>query len=142
MAGVYRQRHPERSVFYRVLFHYFESFLLEYESRFEREYGYFRPIIQEVVDRYLDCGNPMCGFARIRCPDSGEERLLMFSCKTHGFCPSCGAQMRIIAFIEDPKAIDKIIRHLKLSFQAERPPPSQLIQQELLVRTEQWSEYF
>ena len=57
-AGVYRQRHPERSVFYRVLFHYFESFLLGYEPRFEREYGYFRPIIQEVVDRYLDCGNP------------------------------------------------------------------------------------
>jgi len=66
MAGVYRQRHPGRSIFYRVLFHYFESLLLEYESRFEREYGYFRPIIQEVVDRYLDCGNPMCGFARIR----------------------------------------------------------------------------
>jgi len=94
MAGVYRQRHPERSVFYRVLFHYFESFLLEYESRFEREYGYFRPIIQEVVDRYLDCGNPMCGFARIRCPDCGEERLLMFSCKTRGFCPSCHAKRR------------------------------------------------
>ena len=47
-------------------------------------------------------------------------------------CPSCGGQMRVIAFIEDPKAIDKIMRHLKLSFQAERPPPSQLIQQELL----------
>ncbi len=57
-------------------------------------------------------------------------------------CPRCGGQMRIIAFIEEPKAIDKIIRHLKLSFQAERPPPSQLIQQELLVATEQWSEYF
>ena len=57
-------------------------------------------------------------------------------------CPSCRGQMRIIAFIEDLKAIDKIIRHLKLSFQAERPPPSQLIQQELLVGTEQWSDYF
>jgi len=55
------------SFFYRVLFHYFEKFLLEYETRFEREYGYFRPVMQEVVERYLDCGNPMCGFARIRC---------------------------------------------------------------------------
>ena len=26
-------------------------------------------------------------------------------------CPSCGGQMKIISFIEDPKAIDKIIRH-------------------------------
>lgn len=56
-------------------------------DRFEREYGYFRPVIQEVVERYLDCGNSLCGFAQIRCPDCGEERLLCFSCKTRGFCP-------------------------------------------------------
>jgi hypothetical protein len=94
MAGIYRQRHPELTVFYRVLFHYFEEFLREYESRFMRDYGYFRPVIQDVVEKYLDCGNPMCGFARIRCPDCGEERLLMFSCKTRGFCPSCHAKRR------------------------------------------------
>jgi hypothetical protein len=94
MAGIYRQRHPEHTVFYRVFFHYFERFLREYEDRFEKEYGYFRPVIQDVVEKYLDCGNPMCGFARIRCPDCGEERLLMFSCKTRGFCPSCHAKRR------------------------------------------------
>ena len=69
MAGIYRQRHPERTVFYRVLFHYFDECVAEYENRFEREYGYFRPVIQEVVEKYLDCGNPKCGFARIRCRD-------------------------------------------------------------------------
>ena len=58
MPGVYRPRHPERTVLYRVLFHYFERFLAEYESRFEKEYGFLRPIIKEVVGRYLDCGNP------------------------------------------------------------------------------------
>jgi hypothetical protein len=42
-----------------------ELFLREYEDRFEKEYGYFRPVIQEVVEKYLDCGNPMSGFARI-----------------------------------------------------------------------------
>jgi hypothetical protein len=94
MAGVYRQRHPEHTVFYRVFFHYFEQFLQIYEDRFERTYGFFRPVIRDVVEKYLDCGNPMCGFARIRCPDCGEERLLMFSCKTRGFCPSCHAKRR------------------------------------------------
>ncbi|MFO7980195.1 MAG: transposase [Candidatus Aminicenantes bacterium] len=94
MSRVYRPRHPERTVLYSVLFHYFESFLLEYENRFGRHFGHLRPIIQEVVDKYLDCGNPKCGFARIRCPDCGTERLVMFSCKTRGFCPSCHARRR------------------------------------------------
>jgi len=89
VSGVYRPRHPERTALYRVIFHYFDRFLAEYESRFEKKYGFLRPIIKEVVERYLDCGNPRCGFARIRCPDCAEERLLMFSCRTRGFCPSC-----------------------------------------------------
>jgi ribosomal protein S27E len=79
-------------VFYQVLFHYFDRFLAEYEERFEKEYGFFRPIVKEVVEHYLDCGNPRCGFARIRCPDCGEECLLYFSCRTRGFCPSCPAK--------------------------------------------------
>ena len=94
MSRVYRPRHPERTVFYSVLFHYFELFLLEYENRFERHFGHLRPIIQEVIEKYLDCGNPKCGFARIRCPDCRAERLVMFSCKTRGFCPSCHAKRR------------------------------------------------
>ena len=94
MAGVYHQRHPERTVLYRVLFHYFERFLEQYEHRFEKEYGYLRPIVQEVVEKYLDCGNPKNGFARIKCKDCGTERLLMFSCKTRGFCPSCHSKRR------------------------------------------------
>ena len=63
-----------------------------FKNRFEGEFGYFRPIIKDVVERYLDCGNPRSGFARIRCPDCAEERLVMFSCRTRGFCPSCHAK--------------------------------------------------
>jgi len=75
-----------------VIFHHFERFLAEYERRFEREYGYFRSIVKEVVERYLDCGNRQCGFARIRCPDCDGERFLMFSCRPRGFCPACHAK--------------------------------------------------
>ena len=39
-----------------MLFHLFERFVAEYEERFEKEYGYFRPIIKEVVEKYFDCG--------------------------------------------------------------------------------------
>ena len=81
MVGVYRPRHPERTVLYRVLFHHFE-----------REFGFSRPIVKEVVERYLDCGNPRCGFACIRCPDCGEERLLMLFWRSRGYGPSCHAK--------------------------------------------------
>ena len=63
------------------------------------EGGYFRPIVKEVVERYLDCGNPKCGFARIRCPNCHAEHILTFSCRTRGFCPSCHAK-RIEEWVE------------------------------------------
>jgi hypothetical protein len=91
---------------YRVIFHHIDRFLKAYESSFEREYGYLRPIVQEVVDKYLDCGNPKCGFARIRCSDLGKEKLLMFSCKTRSFCPSCHAKRREKDVLGDVAIID------------------------------------
>jgi len=58
-------------------------------------------------------------------------------------CPSCGGQMRIISFIiEDPKIIDRIIVHLGLTFDAERPPPAQVVQQVLLMAAKKHEEYF
>jgi hypothetical protein len=57
-------------------------------------------------------------------------------------CPTCGGRMRIVSFIEKPKTIDRIIRHLKLTFEAERPPPPHHVQQELLMAAEEKSEYF
>ena len=57
-------------------------------------------------------------------------------------CPSCGGHMKIIAFIEDHKVIDRIIAHLKLTFEAERPPPPQVAQYELLMAAKEREEYF
>jgi hypothetical protein len=57
-------------------------------------------------------------------------------------CPRCGGQMRVIAFIEEPKVIDKIICHLRLTFEAERPPPPRIVQQKLLMAAEEKGEYF
>lgn len=38
-------------------------------------------------------------------------------------CPSCGGKMSIISFIDDHRVIDRIICHLELAFETERPPP-------------------
>jgi hypothetical protein len=51
-------------------------------------------------------------------------------------------QMKVIAFITDYPVVDRIIRHLKLSFQPERPPPPQFTQPELLMAAEEKDEYF
>jgi hypothetical protein len=40
----------------------------------------------------LDCGRFEGGFARLRCDACGTERLLAFSCRRRGLCPSCAAR--------------------------------------------------
>jgi len=44
------------------------------------------------LERSLDWSNPKYEFSRLRCPDCGEKRLVMFSCRSRGFCPSCHAK--------------------------------------------------
>ncbi len=46
---------------------------------------------QEFRD-FLTCGVLAHGFARLRCADCAVERLVPFSCKGRGFCPSCGGR--------------------------------------------------
>jgi hypothetical protein len=48
-------------------------------------------------------------------------------------CPKCGGLMKVIAFITDYQAIDRIIDHLELTFVAEKPPPACAFQDLLLV---------
>jgi hypothetical protein len=50
--------------------------------------------------------------------------------------------MRIIAFLTDYAAVDRIITHLKLTFVAERPPPPHLAYQKFLLAAETSGEYF
>ncbi len=56
-------------------------------------------------------------------------------------CPECGGTMKIIAFLTDYSVVDRIIGHLKLTFVAERPPPTHLAYQELLTAAESSAEY-
>ncbi len=49
------------------------------------------------------------------------------------YCPTCGGMMRIISFIRQPKVIHRIIRYLRLDFEAERPPQLHNDQKEIPV---------
>jgi len=43
-------------------------------------------------DEYLKCGRLEHGFLRVHCESYHDEKLVAFSCKKRGFCPSCGAR--------------------------------------------------
>jgi len=39
-------------------------------------------------------------------------------------CSKCGGRMKVVAFITEVAVVDRIVEHLKLTFVADRPPPS------------------
>ncbi|MCJ7564189.1 MAG: acid--CoA ligase [Candidatus Aminicenantes bacterium] len=50
--------------------------------------------------------------------------------------------MKVIAFITDYQAVDRIIEHLKLRFVAEKPPPSGVFEWVALMAAEAGAEFF
>jgi hypothetical protein len=52
----------------------------------------FPSFVKEEFDAFLECGILAHGFLRLRCADCAHEKLVAFSCKRRGFCPSCGAR--------------------------------------------------
>jgi hypothetical protein len=68
---------------------HFPTFKAVYAGRYQERYGYWRPIVNQVVEAFLRCGDLQQGFARVRCPDCGHELFVAFSCKQRSLCPSC-----------------------------------------------------
>ena len=93
---VYHPREPKKSPLWQILNRHYEDFEKSYDERFEKKYGFFRPVIGEVVRSYLKCGDLKEGFARVRCNDCGYEFLLQFSCKVRCCCPSCQAKRAVL----------------------------------------------
>ena len=44
--------------------------------------------LKDEFDAFLECGILPHGFLRLRCGDCGHDKLVAFSCKRRGFCPS------------------------------------------------------
>jgi hypothetical protein len=49
-------------------------------------------------------------------------------------CPKYRGTMKVIAFLTDFTVVDRIIEHLKLTFVAERPPPSHVFAEVVSLR--------
>ena len=48
--------------------------------------------VTEEFEAFLTCGILAHGFLRLRCNGCMEEKLVAFSCKRRGICPSCGTR--------------------------------------------------
>ena len=86
---LYQPRQPRRSPLWQCVHDHAAAFRQQYPRQHLARFGPLRPVVTEVIDKFLDCGDLHQGFARVRCPDCRLEYLLAFSCKTRGFCPSC-----------------------------------------------------
>jgi hypothetical protein len=97
--GVYRPRNAQASPLYRLVEDHFEQLERVWDERYDREHGFWRPVVRRVVEQFLDCGDLRCGFARLWCPTCRKDLLLPYSCRRRCFCPSCH-QKRALLFAE------------------------------------------
>jgi hypothetical protein len=73
-----------------VVREHLQTFLWELERHDEQRGA---PLfVKREFQRFARCGVLAHGFARFRCTGCGTERLVAFSCKGRGFCPSCGGR--------------------------------------------------
>ncbi len=84
----YQRHKPEQTLLYQIIEHHYPEFheLMEAQNRPLPKYA------QQEFDEYLRCGRLEYGFLRVKCENCHDEKLVAFSCKRRGICPSCGAR--------------------------------------------------
>jgi ribosomal protein S27E len=87
----YQRHKPEQTLLYQIIEHHYPEFqaLMEAQNRPLPIY------VQQEFDEYLKCSRLEYGFLRVKCEQCHDEKLVAFSCKKRGFCPSCGARVQV-----------------------------------------------
>ena len=84
----YQRHRPETTLLYQLVAQHYPAFR-------DRRAAEDRPLpryVEDEFDAYLKCGLLEHGFLRVKCDACQAEKLVAFSCKRRGFCPSCGAR--------------------------------------------------
>ncbi len=89
-ARDYRPRDAEHAVLHRMIDEHLDAFLET--ARRQADGAPMPDFVEREFRDFLTCGVLAHGFARLRCTDCALERLVPFSCKGRGFCPSCGGR--------------------------------------------------
>jgi hypothetical protein len=85
----YERRRPEETTLYRLVREHLETFLAEVDTEGAASLPQF---VKDEFDAFLEFGILAHGFLRLRCAGCGHEKLVAFSCKRRGICPSCEAR--------------------------------------------------
>jgi len=89
-SSFYEPRDPTHSIIYHLVRDHFETFRERVASL--RDGKGLPRFVEREFREFLRCGCLAAGFARIHCDECGHDRLVPFSCKGRGFCPSCGGR--------------------------------------------------
>jgi hypothetical protein len=87
-AQGYERRRPEETELHAVVREQLETFLTRAR---ERDHPVPR-FVELELRAFLACGILAHGFLRFHCDVCQLDRLVPFSCKRRGFCPSCGGR--------------------------------------------------
>jgi hypothetical protein len=90
-AFKYQRHQPEFSQLYQLVATHYPKF----KQQVDLQDAYLPKNIDHEFQSYLKCGLLEYGFFRLKCISCKQEKLLAFSCKGRGFCPSCGASRMI-----------------------------------------------
>ena len=84
----YARHQPEETQLYRLVEQHYPAFVAHLAGQGKALPAY----VEKEFEAYLKCGRLEHGFLRVHCETCHFERLVAFSCKKRGFCPSCGAR--------------------------------------------------
>ena len=111
----YERRRPEETILHCLVREHLETFLAHVQARTGTGLPEF---VKDEFEAFLECGILAHGFLRVRCADCAHEKLVAFSCKRRGFCPSCGARRMAesAAHLVDEVILRVPVRQWVLSF--------------------------
>jgi len=87
----YERHTPETTLLYQLVERHWPEFKAMLSAQGKQLPGY----VAREFDDYLKCGRLEHGFLRVRCDTCHHEKLVAFSCKRRGFCPSCCARRMV-----------------------------------------------
>jgi ribosomal protein S27E len=112
--ATYERHRPEQTLLYQLIEKHYPALVEQLEFQDKSPPAH----VHREFEAYLKCSRLEHGFLRVRCDTCHFERLVAFSCKQRGFCPSCGARRMAgtAALLSDEVFPDVPLRQWVISF--------------------------